>query len=91
MKHVKYADRSLFLDDETADLLVAYADALGSAGGSDTVHVQAVDAAGNDVGISLLLNGAEYLAMERAVSPARVLRDETVVEYLSANLRALIG
>lgn len=89
MKHVMYSDKSLFVDDETADLVLAYADALGNAGASDTIRIPAIGTDGNEVQVSMLLNGAAQIVIETTNSSAAAPRDEKAIEYLSTRLRGL--
>lgn len=91
MKHVTFADKSLFIDDETADLLIAYANAIGRENSSDTVRLRAIGADGNEVEVELLLNSAAQMATETTNSVAEAPRDEGTVEYLRSRLNALLN
>lgn len=63
MKHVTFADRSLLVDDETADLLLVYAAALARRGEADAVDIRAFSSVGDEVTATLLLDvGAPLMA-----------------------------
>jgi len=63
MKHLTYAEKSLLVGDTTADLLLEYAAALGTAGQADTVDVHAMSSDGDDVTATFLLGeGAPFMA-----------------------------
>jgi hypothetical protein len=55
MKHLTYADKSLLLGDEMADLLLKYAALLGSNNIADTVEVHAFGSDGEEVVANFLL------------------------------------
>lgn len=89
MKHVQFGDKSLFMDDETADLLIAYANALGKEDSSDTVQVRAVGADGNEVEVEMLLNASAQLATESTNSGLEPPRDEAVIRSMTERYEAL--
>jgi len=49
MKHLTYADKSLLIGDETAELLLEYAAALATGHAADTVTVNAIGSDGDNV------------------------------------------
>lgn len=55
MKHVTFAEKSLLVGDEVADLLLEYAALVASSGNADTVDVRAFGADGQEVVATLLL------------------------------------
>jgi len=56
MKHLTYADKSLLIDDATADALLEYAAVLARTHDADTVTVAAYSTDGQDVEATLLLD-----------------------------------
>jgi hypothetical protein len=64
MKHLTFADKSLLLDDETADALVEYAALLVQHDSADTVDVHAFGADGDEVDAKLLLSSGAPIMVE---------------------------
>lgn len=89
MKHVTYADKSLLLDDETADLLIEYAVALGTAGRTDSVVTNAMDSSGHDVEATFLLHGATELMTETARTSVDPVDNTAAVTYLREHIDLL--
>lgn len=89
MKHVTYADKSLLLDDETADLLIEYAVALGAAGRTDSVVAQATDSSGHDVEATFLLNGGTEMMTESARTSREALDNTAAIAYLREHIDLL--
>lgn len=58
MKHVMYANKSLLMGDEAADLLAEYAAALAEYGHADNVVLRAVGADGTEVDATFVLNSS---------------------------------
>jgi hypothetical protein len=89
MKHVTFGEKSLLMDDETADWLIEYATALGVAGSSDHVTVSAVGADGNEVVATFLLNGGTELMAESSTSEMQPPANEEAVRYMQERTSAL--
>lgn len=64
MKHVTFADRSLFMGDAAADTLLEYARLLADARGADSVTLRSISSDGNAVDASFLLNAHTVLMIE---------------------------
>jgi hypothetical protein len=64
MKHITYADKSLLVGDEAADLLTEYSAALARAGSADTVTLSAYGADGSDVEGTFVLGQGTVLMAE---------------------------
>ncbi len=64
MKHPTYADKSLLVGDDIADLMLEYAALLGSNSIADTVEVQAVGSDGDEVVANFLLGEGAPLMTE---------------------------
>jgi hypothetical protein len=82
MKHVSYADKTIFLDDLTADLLVEYAGLLAAEQSGDTVTVRAIGQDGNEVDASLVLNMATNLVTESTNSEIEAPANEVAAAYM---------
>ena len=82
MKHLSYADKTVFLDDETADLLLEYTGLLAAERGGDTVTVRAVAQDGNEVDLTVVLNGATNMAGESTNSAMVPPSNAVAVEFL---------
>jgi len=86
MKHVTYGDKSLFIDDETANLLIGYTVDLAETGDTDTVDVHAVGADGNKVVVSLILNENAPLTAETATGELTDFENDAAIDYLRRQL-----
>ncbi|MDX2376722.1 hypothetical protein M4I32_07905 [Microbacterium sp. LRZ72] len=64
MKHITYAEKSLLIGDEAADLLVEYAAAVAAEDTSDTVALHAFGADGQEVSATFVLNSGTNLMAE---------------------------
>ena len=86
MKHVTYGDKSLFIDDATANLLVGYTVDLAESGDTDTVDVNAVSSDGNKVVVSFILNANSPLITETATGELTDFENEAALDYLRRQL-----
>ena len=66
MKHVTFAEKSLLVGDEAADLLLEFARLIGQRGGSDLVTMRAIGPDGNDVDATFLINASTVMMAETA-------------------------
>ena len=82
MKHVTYSQKSLFLGDEAADLLIEYARLVAKSQTSDTVTVPAVGSDGNQVRATFLLTTSTIIMVESTDSDFAGPLDEGTVEDL---------
>jgi hypothetical protein len=64
MKHITFADKSLLVDDRTADLLLEYAALLADRRKADTVDVIGIEPNGNEVTATFLLDAGAPLMAE---------------------------
>jgi hypothetical protein len=64
MKHLTYADKSLLVGDEIADLLLEYAALLASNNIADTVDVRSISSDGDEVMAKFLLGEGAPLMTE---------------------------
>jgi hypothetical protein len=89
MKHVTFADKTLFLDDEAADCLVEYAGVLGATNSADTVRLRAIGGDGNEVEADFVLNAATNLMSESTNSSLRPPTNDEAVDYMRSRMSAL--
>ena len=89
MKHVMYAEKSLLMDDESADALIEYAAAVAECGGGDTVHLHAVGDDGNEVTVTFLLNSATVLIVETATAKITTLDNDEAVASMRRKIERL--
>lgn len=89
MKHVTYSDKSLFVDDELAELLIEYAKVVAQTGGSDAVAVPAVGSDGNVVEASFLLTPSTILMIESADGALAPPRDTGLAAHLRERIDRL--
>ena len=91
MKHLTFADKSLFIDDESAAALLEYARLVSSAGASETVTLRAVGMDGNAAEVTLLLTPAVELVIESTDSPVELPVDQTAVAHMRDRIDRLSG
>ena len=89
MKRLTYADKSLLVDDETADLIVKYAVALGAAGSADSVDLRGFGADGDEVVGSFVLNAGTVLMAETVHTSMTDPDNSEAIEYMRARLARL--
>ncbi|WP_345801413.1 hypothetical protein AAIB33_18440 [Microbacterium sp. AZCO] len=87
MRHVTYAEKTLFVDDTLADLLMEYSRLIAAAGESDTVEVPAVGADGNEVRATFLLTSSTVLMTETTSSDLDVPADDGLAADLRKRIR----
>jgi hypothetical protein len=89
VKHVTYADKSLLMGDEVADLLVEYAGMVARTGTADTVTVRAMGVEGNDVEATFLLDSGTNLMVETGNSDAATPANDEAIDYLTRHIERL--
>jgi len=89
MKHISFADKSLFVSDAAADLLVEYAALLGADQSADSVRLRAIGHDGNEVEVDLVLNAATNLASESTNSAAEAPWNDEAVAYMRTRIDAI--
>lgn len=82
MKHLSYGDKTLFVDDATADALVEYAGLIAAEQSGDTVTVRAIGQDGNEVQVSIVLNAGTALASETTNAGLEPPSNPTEVAYM---------
>jgi hypothetical protein len=89
MKHITFADKTLFVDDDTSDALVEYAGLLGAEGTADTVRVTAIGGDGNQVEADFVLNAATNLMAETTNSDMQPPRNDEAISYMRSKMDQL--
>lgn len=82
MKHLTYSDKSLLLDDATADALLEYAALLARAGDADSVSVNAYGVDGQTVEATLLLDAGAPIMNETTNSTMNEPENPSALAYL---------
>ncbi|MBW9119310.1 hypothetical protein JNB63_04320 [Microbacterium trichothecenolyticum] len=82
MKHLSYADKTAFVDDETADVMLEYAGLLAAEHSGDTVSLRAIGQDGNEVEATFVLNMATNIVAESTNSDIEPPANPVVVEYM---------
>lgn len=91
MKHVTYADKALFLDDEAADWLMEYARALGNAGMTDSITLHAIGLDGNEVDATFLLNSSTVLITQTTQNALAAPANDEAVGYMQERTRLIVS
>lgn len=70
MMHVTFAEKSLFMGDDAADVLLEYAKVLADQGRADRITLRAIGAEGHEVDVDMLLGSGTIIAAETTNSDA---------------------
>ncbi|MCU1440995.1 MAG: hypothetical protein JWP85_1992 [Rhodoglobus sp.] len=89
MKQVTYAQKSLLVGDEAADVLLEYAAVVARTGEADTVNVMALGAEGNDVVATVLLGTGTVLMAETTNTTVAEPDNTAIVAYMRERIAAL--
>ena len=89
VKHITFAEKSLFVDDEAADCIVEYATLLGTAHTADTVRIRAIGSDGNEVEADFVLNESVDLMSESTTADASAPSNEEAVAYMRRQIEIL--
>ena len=82
MKHITYAEKSVLMGDEAADVLLEYAAALTTAGRGDKVDVYAQSADGDEIVASFVLGDGVSIMAETTTSTAPEPDNSEAVAYM---------
>ena len=91
MKHVTYAEKAVFLDDESADWLMEYARALALAGSTDSITLHAISLDGNEVDATFLLNSSTALMTLTTRNALDVPTNDEAVGYMQEQTRRIVS
>ncbi|WP_150307697.1 hypothetical protein [Planctomonas psychrotolerans] len=89
MKHVTYADKSLLVGDEAANVLLAYAAVLARNNNADTVDIRAISSEGNSTTATFLLDAGAPLMAETINSPLPEPDNTDAVAYMREQMTRL--
>ena len=89
MKHISFADKTLFVDDDAADCLIEYAALLAAEHTGDSVRLRAIGQDGNEVEVDFVLNSATNLASESTNSSVEPPENAEAVEYMRSRIEVL--
>jgi len=89
MKHITYAEKSLLVGDEAADVLLEYAAALTTAGRGDKVDLDAIGGDGDEVVASFVLGQGVSIMAETTTSTAPEPPNSEVVAYMKEQIDRL--
>jgi len=90
MKHIMFAEKSLLMGDEVADLLLEYTRILADSAKSDTVTVRAISPDGNTIDAAFLLNAATVMMAESTNSTMEAPPNEEAVRYMQERIDRLL-
>ena len=90
MKHLTFAEKSLLVTDDAADLLLEYARVLAQHSAVDTVKIQAVGPDGNTVEVSFLLNSRSTMVVETTNSTVQPPDNAEAVRYMLERVQRLL-
>jgi hypothetical protein len=89
MKHIMYAEKTLMIGDEAADLTVEYAALLANHGKADTVTLHALDADGDMIDATMLLNSGSNIVAATSHNTIPEPDNSEAVAYMRAQMVAL--
>lgn len=80
------ADKSLLMDNRSADLLLAYAALVAQIGRGDHVSLQAIGIDGQEVEVGFLLNSGTVMLIESSTSTLPAPDNHAGIEYMQQQL-----
>jgi hypothetical protein len=89
MKHVSYADKSLFMGDDAADTLLEYARLVADNERADTVTLSSISTDGNTVEASFLLDASTVLMVESTNSDVEAPDNTEAVQDIKDRIAAI--
>ena len=89
MKHVSYADKSLFMGDDAADTLLECARLVADNDRADTVTLRSISTDGNTVEASFLLDASTILMVETTNSEVEPPDNSEAVQDLKERIDAI--
>jgi hypothetical protein len=88
MKHIMFADKSLLVDDEAADLLIEFASMLANSMRSDTVTLAAIGQDGEEVEVSFLLDSGTNLVIQTTSSTLPPPDNSSAISHMRERIEA---
>jgi hypothetical protein len=89
MKHVTFAEKSLLVGDEVADLLLEYATLVATSGRPDTVNVRAFGSDGQEVVATLLLDQGVPLMAETSQTSMVEPDNAEALDYMRERIKLM--
>ena len=89
MKHVTYAEKSMLMGTEAADLLLEYAAAVIRVHSADTVELKAIGSDGNSVEATFLLGEGAPLMVETASTDVQEPDNSAAIAYMRERLHLM--
>ena len=89
MKHISFADKTVFVSDEAADSLVEYTALLGAAQSADSVRLRAVGQDGNEADVDFVLNASTNLLSESTNATMEPPENAEAVAYMRDKIELL--
>jgi len=89
MKHISFADKTVFVTDEAADSLVEYTALLGAAQSADSVRMRAVGQDGNEADVDFVLNASTNLVSESTNATMEPPENAEAVAYMREKIELL--
>ena len=89
MKHISFADKTLFVDDDSADCLVEYAALLGAQHSADSVRLRAIGQDGNEVEVDFVLNSSTNLVTESTNASMQPPTNADAIDYMRSRIDAI--
>jgi hypothetical protein len=89
MKHIMYAEKTLMIGDDAADLAIEYAAVLANHSRADTVTLHAFDADGDTVEAKLLLNSGTNIVAATSHNSLEEPDNSEAVAYMREKMAAL--
>jgi hypothetical protein len=82
MKHITYAEKSILVGDEAADVLLEYAAALTTAGQGDKIDLAAHSGDGDEIIASFVLGEGVSIMAETTTSTAPEPQNAEAIAYM---------
>ena len=89
MKHIMYAEKTLMIGDDAADLAIEYAAMLANHSKADTVKLNAFDADGDTVVATLLLNAGTNIIAATSHNSLEAPDNSEAIAYIREKMLAL--
>ena len=89
MKHLTYADKSLLVGDDVADMMLTYSARLASADVADTLEVHAISSDGDEVTATFLLGEGAPLMAETTTSTLPEPDNSAALEHMTDRMARL--
>lgn len=90
MKHLTFGEKTLFVGDEAADALTAYAALLAEHDHADTVSLSAVGPDGHGVEATFVLDAGTVLMSESADDVFKEPDNSAAIQYIAERSEAIL-